>query len=154
MNSIRTTVRIERPIAAVFAFATTPANWPRWHPASLGVAGATDHSLAVGEEVEEHYRVAGQEGRIVWTVTERRAPGRWAIEGSAFPDAVTSIAYTLTPEPDGATLFLRELTLSGTLPGGDWSVVGPVIEEESAEALRRLKAVLEAGAGTDEPGKP
>ena len=49
---------------------------------------------------------------------------------------------------------LDALTLSGTLPGGDWSVVGPVIEEESAEALRRLKAVLEAGAGTDEPGKP
>ena len=49
-SHVASTVRIHREIADVFAFFTTPKNWPRWHPASISVAGATDHSLAAGEE--------------------------------------------------------------------------------------------------------
>jgi membrane-bound lytic murein transglycosylase B len=44
-------VFIHRDIADVFDLLTTPKNWPEWHPASISVAGATDHSLAIGEGV-------------------------------------------------------------------------------------------------------
>src|SRR5437867_6277649 len=49
MTQIATSIQIARPRDEVFAFVTTPGNWPKWHPSSLGVRGATDHSLAVGE---------------------------------------------------------------------------------------------------------
>ncbi len=144
MTVIRTSIRIERPIEAVFAYATTPAHWPRWHPASRAVSGASDHPLELGEHVEEHFRVVGREGQIVWTVSERQPPTRWAITGSLAPGTTTTISYTLSAEPDGSTMFLRELTFQADFPPGVWSETGPLIEQESAVALRRLKSVIEA----------
>ena len=49
-SHVASTVRINREIGDVFDFFTTPKNWLRWYPASISVAGATDHSLAIGEE--------------------------------------------------------------------------------------------------------
>jgi hypothetical protein len=37
------------------------------------VSGAIDHSLKVGEQVTEDFRVAGRRGRARWTVIERAA---------------------------------------------------------------------------------
>src|SRR5438034_205416 len=68
MTRIYTRISIQRPIEEVFAYVTTPANWPRWHPSSLGVRGAADHPLEVGEQVTEDFRVAGRCGEVVWTV--------------------------------------------------------------------------------------
>jgi uncharacterized protein YndB with AHSA1/START domain len=55
-------IRIQTPVEEVFEYVTTPGNWPAWHPSSLGVDGATDHSLEPGEQVTEEYRVAGRRG--------------------------------------------------------------------------------------------
>src|SRR5438128_2594457 len=101
-----TAVEIGRPIERVFDFVTTPANWPRWHPASLRVLGPADHPLLVGEQVTEEFRVAGQAGSAVWTVRERQAPLRWVIEGASENGSRATITYTLTPQ-DGGTHFRR-----------------------------------------------
>src|SRR5271157_2263604 len=61
-SHIVSTIRIHREMADVFDFFTTPKNWPRWHPASISVAGATDHSLAIGEEVTEEFRTGNGKG--------------------------------------------------------------------------------------------
>jgi uncharacterized protein YndB with AHSA1/START domain len=142
---IRSTVVIDRPAGQVFAFVTTPGNWPRWHPASLGVSGATDHSLDVGEVVTERFRVAGQTDTAVWTVRERRAPERWVIEGSTDGGNRAVITYTLTPEA-GGTRFERELavTFALPLPALVVAVLQQQLEAQSAEALRWLKEVVEA----------
>src|SRR5260370_25076012 len=108
---IVTTAQLRRPIEEVFDFVTTPANWPRWHPSSLGVTGAADHPLDVGEEVIEQFRVAGQHGTAVWTVRERQAPHRWVIDGAAENGSRATITYTLTPA-EGGTTFERELILT------------------------------------------
>jgi len=55
---ITNSIAIARPPDAVFAYVTTPGNWPKWHPASKAVSGATDHSLVVGEKVTEDFIVA------------------------------------------------------------------------------------------------
>lgn len=81
MTRIYTAIQIERPVAEVFAFVTTPANWPQWHPSSLGVSAGADHSLQVGEQVTEAFLVAGRRGKVVWRVTEREEPRRWVIAG-------------------------------------------------------------------------
>ena len=97
-SPVVSTVRIHRDIADVFDFFTTPANWPRWHPASISVAGATDHSLALGEEVSEEIRAGGGKVHAVWRVTARDAPQLWRFEGSPAGDARVTITYRLRTE--------------------------------------------------------
>ncbi len=65
MTRIYTTIRVEEPPERLFEYVTTPGNWPAWHPSSLGVSGATDHSLEPGETVTEEYTVAGRRGRVI-----------------------------------------------------------------------------------------
>ena len=65
MTRIYTTAQIHTPADRVFDYVTTPGNWPVWHPSSLGVGGATDHSLEPDEQVTEEFQVAGRRGRVV-----------------------------------------------------------------------------------------
>lgn len=149
MTHIYTTTGIARPIEQVFAYVTTPGNWPRWHPSSLAVSGATDHSAAPGEQVIEEFRVAGRRGRVTWTVQEREAPRRWVIAGHGEEGGSATIAYTLTPMA-GGTQFERELTYTFPnfwLAALDRLLLRRRIEAESTEALRRLKQALEPESG-------
>ena len=49
MTTITSQAVIAKPPAAVFDYVTTPAHWLLWHPSSLGLHGATDHSLQIGD---------------------------------------------------------------------------------------------------------
>ena len=147
MTCIRSRIQLHAPIEEVFDYVTTPGNWPTWHPSSLGVSGATCHSLEPGERVTEEYRVAGRCGRVTWTVREREAPRRWVIEGRT-GGGDGKIAYTLASHGDG-TAFEREFVYSTSNPLLallDKLVLRRRISAESAEALRRLKNVLEGRA--------
>ncbi|MBK6972937.1 MAG: SRPBCC family protein [Sterolibacteriaceae bacterium] len=151
---IRNEIRIARAAQDVFAFVTTPGNWPRWHPSSLAVSGATDHPLQVGEQVTEHFRVAGRRGRTVWTVTERTAPLHWKIVGAGQEGGHAWIAYTLT-EQAGVTRFEREMRYR--MPNLLAAMLDPILTRdkiagESALAVERLKQVLEHDSGGREFG--
>jgi polyketide cyclase/dehydrase/lipid transport protein len=146
---IVTSIHIGISMEEVFDFLTTPGNWPRWHPSSLRVTGAVDHSLDVGEKVIEHYRSAGLEGTATWTVRERAAPIRWVIDGVAVNGDEFTITYRLTGQADG-TLFERELVFTKLTPREppiDVALATRHFEKESAEALRRLKDVMEEAPG-------
>ncbi|MBV8125362.1 MAG: SRPBCC family protein [Paucibacter sp.] len=139
---------IERAPPEVFSYVTTPANWPRWHPSSLSVSGATDHPLLVGEQVKEDFVVAGYQGRVLWTVVQRQAPLRWAISGQIEDGGKGMVSYRLT-QVNGGTKFEREFEYAR--PNllfllSDMLGIRARITAESAEALRRLKAVLEGTA--------
>ena len=154
MTRIYTTIRIDEPAERLFEYVTTPGNWLAWHPSSLGVNGATDHSLEPGEQVTEEYLVAGRRGRVVWTVREREAPRRWVIDGDVEGGGGGTITYTLTPQA-GDTFFEREFVYA--MPNAllallDRLVLRRRVEAESAEALRQLKAAVEGSAKrTGEP---
>src|SRR3712207_514659 len=107
MTRIVTTVRITRPIATVFDYVTTPANWPHWHPASRAVSASADHPLELGEEVVEEFVAAGRRGSVVWRVTARDAPHLWTIV-AAHEEGSATLTYRLSADGDG-TLFKREL---------------------------------------------
>jgi uncharacterized protein YndB with AHSA1/START domain len=148
MTRIYTTAQIHTPTDTLFDYVTTPGNWPAWHPSSLGVSGATDHSLEPGEQVTEEFQVAGRRGRVVWTVREREAPRRWVIDGRVEAGGGGTITYTATPHA-GGTSFEREFvyTISNPLMRLlDRLVLRRRIEKESAEVLLRLKAILERRA--------
>lgn len=146
MSRITTQIQIDRPIDEVFAYVSTPANWPRWHPSSLAVSGTTEHSLVPGEQVTEEFFVAGRRGRVVWTVRERIEPTRWVIEGQIIGrSSGGTVAYTLTPR-GGGTSFERTFTyrvagIIGQLL--NWLLLRRRVRRESREALRRLKHALE-----------
>lgn len=163
MTRIFSSVVIDRPVATVFEFVTTPGNWPQWHPSSLGVIGAIDHSLVVGEQCVETFFVAGRHGRARWTVTERETPFRWVIEGhiegrqhgggqhGGHADgghANGTITYALKPATNG-TRFEREFIY----PTPNWFfrlmdalVIRRRVRHESEKAVQQLKAVLEQPA--------
>jgi len=145
---IRSSVEIARDPDSVFDYVTTPANWPKWHPSSLGVSGAADHPLELGEQVTEDFLVAGHRGRAVWTVLEREAPERWVIAGEVDGRKAGAITYTLTPSGTG-TRFDRELVYAS--PSILFAVLNRAsvrakVERESATAVQRLKEILEAAA--------
>ncbi len=145
MTRIYKTIQINASIEQVFDYVTTPGNWPRWHPSSLGVSGATGHSLEPGEQVTEEFRVAGRRGSVVWTVREREVPPRWVIEGQVQGGGDGTITYTLAPH-NGGTTFEREFVYAMPNPLLallDRLVLRRRVEAESAEALGRLKEVLE-----------
>jgi len=139
-------ITIARPPQRVYDYVTTPANWPRWHPSSIAVRGATDHPLALGESVVEDFIVAGRRGAVTWTVVAREAPTRWSIDGKNVDSrGGGTVTYTLSPE-GGGTHFTRVLTyhmpnlLAGIL---NEFGVRERVAAESAEAVARLKAELE-----------
>jgi uncharacterized protein YndB with AHSA1/START domain len=142
--SIVTTTEIRRPIKEVFDFLTTPGNWILWHPSTLAVSGATDHSLEVGEQVTEEYVVAGKNGRATWTVRERNAPLHWVFDTIAENGHQATISYSLTSQGD-VTLFERTvaITFPPGIPDAVQSEFQRKVGEESTEALRRAKASLE-----------
>src|SRR5690242_20677622 len=145
MTRIFSSILIRRPVEQVFDFVTTPGSWPQWHPSSLGVSGATDHSLEPGEQVTERFCVAGRNGVVVWTVVDRQAPRRWVIKGLVGDIGGGTITYNLTAHPEG-TNFEREFV---------YEFFNPLIaflgrlfahhkmEEESSKALQQLKQVME-----------
>ncbi|MCO4862537.1 YbhB/YbcL family Raf kinase inhibitor-like protein [Cupriavidus sp. WGlv3] len=162
--SDRTAVHVEvviaRPLAQVFDYVATPRHWPAWHPASLGVAGATDHPLERGERVAETFMAAQRGGVVVWTVIESQRPRTWSIEGVAGGQRVGTITYRLTPAITPSltpaaerTRFEREFRYrSPTLLFAliNRLMLREQLQAESTEALRRLKAVLE----TEPPPSP
>lgn len=146
MTRIYTAVHIDCNPMELFEFVTTPGNWPQWHPSSLGVRGATDHSLEIGEEVIEAFHVAGRRGEVVWKVVGRDAGHRWVIDGIIVGrQHGGTVAYTLRPDGEG-THFERELsyptpTLVFTIL--DRFLVRRRVQQESDRAVQQLKTLLE-----------
>lgn len=145
MTTIVTEALIRQPVGVVFDYVTTPAHWLTWHPSSVALRGATDHSLAVGEEVVEDFRVAGRSGSVTWKVVARDAPGLWAIAGTVAAGGSGTITYMLRDCASG-TLFRREFVYA--MPNWfavllDRLFVRRRIEAESVEAVRRLTQSLE-----------
>jgi uncharacterized protein YndB with AHSA1/START domain len=148
ITEIVTDSLIKRSPSEVFEFVTTPANWPRWHPSSVAVGGpGADHSALVGEEITEDFRVAGRTGTVTWRVIERIEPSSWAIEGVIQGRSNGGVVrYELAPTETG-TAFTR--TFSYPTPGAlftflDRLFVRRRVRKESAEALRRLRKLLES----------
>ena len=144
-SHVVSTIRIHREMADVFDFFTTPKNWPRWHPASISVAGATDHSLASGEEVTEEFRTGNGKGRTVWRVTAREAPHLWRIENTPAGDARFTITYSLRQD-ERDTVFERDMQYQFNRL---WlRVLDPLfircrMEQELQQALSNAKEILE-----------
>ena len=139
-------IAIGEPPATVYAYVTTPANWPKWHPSSRAVHGDAGHPLTVGESVVEDFVVAGQRGTVTWRVVERDSPARWKIAGTIDGREAGTVSYELAAA-DGGTRFVRTFVYrrpSLFFALADRFVLRQRIDGESREALQGLKRQLEA----------
>jgi uncharacterized protein YndB with AHSA1/START domain len=130
----------------VFGYVTTPANWPRWHPASRAVRGVVDRTPRVGEEVVETFEIAGRRGEATWTTVELDPPRRWVIVSGTPGGNYARIVYTLSAR-DGGTLWERDLAYRGpNLTFGLLNAlqIQPVMQADSARAQQNVKRALEA----------
>ena len=139
-------VDIARGPPEVFAYVTTPGNWPRWHPSSLAVSGAVDHPLELGESVVEDFQVAGRRGRVTWRVTAREPDRWWRITGNIDGRESGTVSYSLAPTATG-THFVREFEYR--TPNLLFALLNRLslrsrIETESLQAVRQLKERLES----------
>ena len=127
---------VARPLVAVFDTATTAKYWPKWHPATLGVAGQTDRPARLGDVIVERVQLGGRPGEGAWTVVEDEHPRRLVLETNVALGRLT-ITYTAETTPDG-TRFRRDL---------EYPDLGPQMEQlmraQSAVGMENLKTLLE-----------
>jgi uncharacterized protein YndB with AHSA1/START domain len=151
--------QIARSPAQVYDYVTTPANWPRWHPSSLAVSGAIDHSLQIGEQATEQFQVAGRQGSALWRVTALEYNRSWTIVGTIRGRVAGQVTYRIddlvpaavaaapTGEATGSTRFEREFiyyapNLLFVLL--DNIKINALVDDESRRAVANLKQVLES----------
>ena len=138
-------IDIAAPQERVFAYVTAPVNWPCWHPQSRAVSGVIERTPQPGEQTIEEFEIAGRKGHATWISTAVDPPRRWEFDGRGESGAGAHIVYTLTTAAAG-THFERELTYRG--PNLLFAIVDAlkiraVMEHDSAEAVRRLKRLIE-----------
>lgn len=147
MNRMQHDVLIARPPQAVLDYASTPALWPEWHPASLRLDPGAEHPLRAGETFEEDIKTAGRDDHLSWVVSECE-PGRvWAARArSRNNGADIFIRYRCEPAGEG-TRFVRELEYA--LPGVWLRLLNALflrrrIDAESRLSLQQLRQRMEA----------
>jgi hypothetical protein len=141
---VETEIYIERPPQEVFDFATTPALWHAWHPATVEVRGVPNRPLITGETALELIAVAGRRDQALWTVQVCAAPQRWEIVTDT-ENGSAHIVYQIVPMKSGSRFHRTLAFRSKRWPWRalDSTLTRWLLERQSVWALRRLKEVLE-----------
>jgi Polyketide cyclase / dehydrase and lipid transport len=145
---VESEIEIHREPRRVFDYATAPALWHTWHPATVEVKEVPQRPLATGEKALEIISVLGRRDEALWTVTQCSAPELWAISTET-PNGIARIEYRIKPTPSGSA-FHR--TLEFRSRRAPWRLLDStftrwVLRRQSARALRNLKRVLEQTGG-------
>ncbi len=142
--TIETQIEIGCPAREAFDYATTPALWHTWHPATVEVRDVPDRPLTTGETMLETIAVAGRRDEALWTVLACEAPRRWEIATDTASGAA-DIVYRVGETAAGCS-FHRSLRFRSKRWPWRWldsTLTRWILERQSARALRNLKRVLE-----------
>ena len=146
MNRMQHSIHIAAAPRAVLDYASTPALWPEWHPASLRLDPGAEHPLTLGERFEEDIKTAGRDAHLIWVVEECE-PGRlWAARAQADNGADIFVRYRVAAA-NGGTAFTRELEYTLANPFLrllNVLVLGRRIDAESRLSLQQLKQRMES----------
>ena len=135
-------VRIARPIDAVWAIVADPDTHPRWRPTLKEFRQVSDGPLAVGSKIREVLEWRGRTIEIDDVVTGFEPPYRFAVHG-AWKAAEFDLDLLLLPLGDDATEVTFDWPLRPkTLP---MKIAAPFLRRtmeratvEEADCLRRL----------------
>jgi uncharacterized membrane protein len=134
------TIRINRPIAEVFAFLSDLENLPKWNYYVLKVTKLSNGSIGIGSVYHQIRKTDEQDLRIAELDRNHR------IMVKTLPPSSPNLEMILTLEEDeNATLIRDEWRLDSGLPAPiEWLGSGR-IKSEVAENLTKLKDLLEEG---------
>ncbi len=147
-SHVENEIQIEGPPERVFDLVTTAKYWTEWHPATFAVSGATEQPMQLGQTIREVVNIFGVPGGVEWQVVQRERPYTLQLRGSSGPIARATIRYTFQPQGESVkftrTLEYAFLGLGGPL---DWFWIKPIMESQSAVALKNLKLLVERQLG-------
>jgi uncharacterized protein YndB with AHSA1/START domain len=139
-----TEIEIARPRAEVFAYASDPANAPRWYENIESVEWRSEPPLVVGSQVAFVASFLGR--RLAYTYEVRElVPGERLVMSARGGPFAMETTYTWSDAPGGGT---RMTLRNRGEPSGFAKVAGPMLAGAMRKAnrkdLARLKAILEA----------
>ncbi len=140
MIEIDNTIRINRPIAEVFAFLSDLENLPKWNYYVLKVTKLSDGPIGIGSVYHQIRKTDEQDLRITDLDQNRK------VVVKTLPRSSPKLEMTLTFQDEGNTTLIRdEWRLDSGLPTAiEWLGSGK-IKSAAAENLAKLKDLLEEG---------
>jgi uncharacterized membrane protein len=143
MIKVEQSVVINRPVADVFAYATNPANEPKWQDGVVEAGISLGNEMAVGAEITETRKFMGRDMVSRLTVTEYEPNKKFA--GRVTEGPVPFEVTETFEEMDGGTKVT--VHIEGE-PGGFFKLAGGMVqkqlESQTAADFERLKKILEA----------
>jgi hypothetical protein len=142
---VETQIAIGRSPRQVFDYASTPALWHTWHPATVEVRNVPNRPLTAGETMLELIAVAGRRDQVLWTVVACAPPQLWEIATDTVNGAA-HIVYRITPAAAGCHFHRTLEFYSKRWPWRllDSTLMRWILERQSARALFNLKQVIES----------
>jgi hypothetical protein len=143
MAVVSTSIQIEGAINAVFDLMTTARFWSQWHPATTGVGGVTERPFQLGDVIREQARIGQRTHEGNWTVAEHERPRHVLLRMAG--DRLR-IQYDFVAE-GGIVTLTRRLEYPPedfAASVADPAVLERLMENQSQQALTKLKALIEA----------
>ena len=147
MVDVVSEIVIARPRAEVAAFACDPDNARAWYKNIKAVEWRSEPPLTAGSRVAFVARFLGSRLEYVYEVRELVAGERLVMSTDHGPFAMET-TYEFTDAGDGATrMTLRNRGEPSHLAKIATRVIASAIRRANGKDLRRLKRLLETGAG-------
>ncbi len=141
---ILTEIVIDRPLAAVAAFAREPENAPTWYVNIKSVEWKTPPPLAIGSRVAFVAQFLGRRLAYTYELVELVAESRLVMRTSEGPFPMET-TYTWERATEGST---RMMLRNRGEPSGFGKIVAPIMASAMRRAnrkdLARLKSILES----------
>jgi uncharacterized membrane protein len=146
MVDVETEIEIARPRAEVASYASDPDKATAWYENIESVEWQSPPPLAVGSRLAFVARFLGRRLAYTYEIKEL-VPGEQLVMSTAEGPFPMETTYAWQDAPGGGT----RMTLGNRgMPSGFSRVVAPVmaraVRRANRKDLRRLKAILEAGA--------
>ncbi len=140
MLEFENTIRIDRPVAEVFAFLSDFENIPKWNYNVLEVSQVSDGPIGIGTMYHQ-VRKSDQQDFSITELDDNRQVAVKTVPQST-PDL--EMRFTLYPE-EGTTRVRDEWKLDMRLPALLESLAAQRIKSAVAGNLMKLKELLEEG---------
>ncbi len=140
MLEFENTIRIDRPVAEVFAFLSDFENIPKWNYNVLEVSQVSDGPIGIGTMYHQ-VRKSDQQDFSITELDDNRQVAVKTVPPST-PDL--EMRFTLYPE-EGTTRVRDEWKLDMRLPALLESLAAQRIKSAVAGNLMKLKELLEEG---------
>ena len=136
---------IQRPIADVYAFVSTPTNIPRWQSSIREVKPISPGPVAIGSTFQSAGEMIGRKIEGILTVTEMEPEKKFGFRGNNGPITVNA-HLTFKALGDGTKLSLA----IEAEPGGAFKLAEGLLANQLKSMMEKnfaaLKTLLETGA--------